>query len=329
MKRLIGIVMVIGFVYLAGWYAWRFATATGNRSRNDSVSSPRNVVSHPVSHVAIQDRARGGSGGPGGDLDEPTIESSPPKPQALPASTPASRVPVVEEPVLSKLNLNAGSLTLPFAFADSNLSREEINEIARDLQVIYGQFTSTEEVKVRTLPTVRVNGTEIRAQKLLNFKGTGAYQPKAIAADFGYTGIVDGRESILIGEPILLAYREAFEHRRKTPAPYSTLKTFAFRLNQAAAEPVPRIPGIYAFDIASGKAPSDHPTITPQEFVQNFGGRFYREPSVLDIDYGPRHVKTLEGKLTARLYRSANMRRWEALDMVYDTDQWKFIVGGE
>lgn len=254
-------------------------------------------------------------------------------PRTPPTISGASRIVASDKPSVTKLPqdapmaLTVAKLTLPLAFADTGTNPELRQAVARDLQMVYGHLDGHEVVSVGAVPPVIVRGRAITPTKLINFTGTGRYFPKVIDGEIGYVGSVDGRESLLITDKVIAAYREAMGRRSAQPAAYDEVGHFVDDLNLLATKPIDDTRQMFVLDPAMANASSQLEQISPQVFAQQFGGQQYRAPSLLEIVDGSQISDRYKGRLVAKLYAQTKGGLKDHMPpIIFDQGRWKFLI---
>lgn len=244
-----------------------------------------------------------------------------------------SRIEVTDTPAATKppqnvpMALTVAKLTLPLTFADTATNPELRQAVARDLQMVYGHLDGHEVVSAGVASPVMVKGRAITPTKLINFTGAGRYFPKVIDGEIGYVGNVDGRETLLITDKVIAAYREAMERRGAQPAAYSEINHFVDDLNQLATKPINDTRQMFVLDPAMANASSQLEQISPQVFAQQFGGQQYRSPSLLEIVDGVQISERYKGRLVAKLYAQTKDGLKDHMPpIIFDQGRWKFLI---
>jgi hypothetical protein len=225
------------------------------------------------------------------------------------------------------LVLKIGDMVLPLEFADTATDPKFKQAVALDLELIYGHLTGHEVISGGASSAVIVRGQPITPRMMVNITGKGRYFPKEIESDFGYVGAVNGHDAILITDKIIAAYVEAMDRQREQPKAFYELSRFVETMNNLATSPVINPGDLFYLDpsIASAKAEIDG--ITPQLFVQNFGSKQYRSPSVLEVIDGMHLGEHYEGRLIAKLYIKTSDGIDDSMPpIIFDGGQWKFLI---
>lgn len=254
-------------------------------------------------------------------------------PQTASTINGSSRIETPDTPDATKppqdipMALTVAKLTLPLAFADSGTNPELRQAVARDLQMVYGHLDGYEVVSAGAVPPVMVKGRAITPTKLINFTGAGRYFPKVIDGEIGYVGNVDGRETLLITDKVIAAYREAMERRGTQPAAYGEIDHFVDDLNLLETKPINDTRQMFVLDPAMANASSQLEQISPQVFAQQFGGQQYRAPSLLEIVDGAQISERYKGRLVAKLYAQTKDGLKDHMPpIIFDQGRWKFLI---
>ena len=253
----------------------------------------------------------------------PTRISAPPQQaQAIPTT---AVVPVANQ--ATALVLNVAGLALPLAFADTATDKAFCQMVARDLQLIYGHLTGHEVIRANPATRVMVRGKTITPIKMLNFTGKGRYFPKSIEADFGYVGIVDGHESLLITDQMVSAYREALKLQQQQPQAIEELSHFVDALNGLSARPMDNVRSLFLLDASMASGEGELAKLTPQSFSQSFGSKQYRSPSVLELVAGEQVGDRYKGRFITKLYIKTSSGIEDAMPpLIFDGGRWKFLI---
>lgn len=223
------------------------------------------------------------------------------------------------------ITLTVGKLTLPLGFTDTAASPKLRQAVAHDLQLIYGHLSGHEVVSVGAFPPVTIQGQPIAPVKLLNFTGSGRHSPAQISREIGYVGNVDGREALLISDKVVAAYREAIERRDSNPAAYVQIDRFVDELNLMGNKPIQDPSELFVIDPAVSKQFDE---VGAQAFAQQFAGRKYRAPSLLEIVDGSKVSERYKGRLVAKLYIVTPDGLEDGMPpIIFDKGRWKFLIG--
>ena len=240
--------------------------------------------------------------------------------------TPAT-LAVAEPSESLPLALTVAKLTLPLAFADTGENPDLRQTVVRDLQMVYGHLSGHEIVNAGVMPPVMVKGVAVIPTKLINYTGAGRYFPKVIDGEIGYVGNVDGSETLLITAKVISAYREAMDRRSAQPAAYEKIYQFVDDLNLLATKPISDPSQMFVLDPTMANQNSQLEQISPQVFVQQFGGQQYRAPSLLEIIDGAQISDQYKGRLVAKLYVHTESGLKDNMPpIIFDQGQWKFLI---
>jgi hypothetical protein len=236
-----------------------------------------------------------------------------------------SSTPVAGKPTPSAAPvLTIAKLTLPLAFADTGSDPQLRHTVANDLQLVYGHLDGHEVVSAGTVPPVMVQGHAITPTKLINFTGPGRYFPRALDGEIGYVGNVEGRETLLINDKIVAAYREAIERRAVHPIAYRAIDNFVDELNHLEREPLEDPNQMFVTDPAVSREFSQ---VGAQAFARQFVGRKYRAPSLLEIVDGAQVNERYKGRLVAKLYTMTRDGLEDSMPpIMFDQGRWKFLI---
>lgn len=234
--------------------------------------------------------------------------------------------PAATQSPIVPMSFTVAELTLPLVFADTGANPELQQVVARDLQLIYGHLAGHEVVSsVGTFPPLMVNGQTVAAIKLLNFIGKGRHTPSQITREIGYVGNIDGLEALLISDKVIAAYSEAVERRAAQPEAFREIDRFVEKLNLLeASKPIEDANQLFVIDPAVAR---EFDEIGPNSFGQQFAGRKYRAPSILEIVDGGRISERYKGRLVGKLYNLTQDGIEDSIPpIIFDEGRWKFLI---
>ena len=234
--------------------------------------------------------------------------------------------PATTPPVTIPMSLTIGKMSLPLVFPDAEASPELRQVVARDLQLIYGHLNGHEVVRrVGTFPQVMVKGQAVEATKLLTFTGSGRFCPRPIDGEIGYVGTVDGHEGLLISVKVVAAYSEAIDRRAAQPAAYREIDHFVDALNLLdGSKSIEDADQLFVVDPEVSRQFDE---IGAKAFSQQFAGRKYRAPSLLEIVDGTQISERYKGSLVGKLYNMTQEGMEDSMPpIIFDQGRWKFLI---
>ncbi len=232
---------------------------------------------------------------------------------------------VTISPQSAPLSVTIAKLTLPLTFSDTATSSELRQAVARDLQMVYGHLDGYDILSAGSASPVIVNGHAVSPTKLINFTGSGRFFPEALDAEIGYVGIIDGRDTLLINDKVVMAYRKALDRCALQPEAFREIDHFVNELNlMENGKPLPRAEQLYVIDPAVS---SQFDQINKDDFTQQFVGLKFRAPSLLEIVDGSEIDEGYKGKLVGKLYIIAENGLKEGMPpIIFDLNRWKLLI---
>ena len=192
----------------------------------------------------------------------------------------ATTLPVRHHPSV----VNAGGTALALAFEGDSIDPDLASVVVSDLNLILGHLKNSEFVRApETSPSAIISGRPYPVVSSINYIGKGRFIPDSIESFLGGIVEVEGQRKLLIGKEMAALYREAKESSKQHPEVFDSLPAFINKLNKLAEAPPSDSKELVFLGNLSADELKSIEGFTAQQFVDSFGNKSYRAPSLLEV----------------------------------------------
>lgn len=226
-------------------------------------------------------------------------------------------------PLKMKSELVAGGRQWELSFADRSLPEEVRQRIGYDSNLVLGHLPKF-EIDVLPFP-IEVGGKQL--DRRVRFEGEGRKWNDILQSDaFGCLSSGSSVEELYVPEPVIVAYTKAIELERLNQAAYQQLDRFLARMNELREKPVDNVLDFFVLTDDFKSAAADLAAVTPAGFAEGWGGKLYREPSILDVTETAGTPLEKYGSLVATTYAFASGKLEDLPLIVFSNGKWRFLL---
>lgn len=226
---------------------------------------------------------------------------------------------------LSKVasELAAGGRHWTLNFADQSLPSETRQRIGYDLNLIFGHLSRYE---IDTLPfPLEVNGRQL--DRRVRFEGRGRKWNDILqVAEFGCLFRGGSESELHVPKSVTDAYIKAIVMEKQNRAAYQQIDQFIARMSELSEKPIEDVRSLVVFADDNKGAEGGTSKVDPYEFAVVWGGKLYREPSILDIISTAGTPFEKYGSLVAITYAISSDRMDDLPLLVFSNGQWRFLL---
>ena len=223
----------------------------------------------------------------------------------------------------------AGGRQWNLNFADESQPTEVRQRIGYDLNLVYGHLPKLEIdllPKVDSMPfPLELDGRKF--DRRVRFEGGENRRPKSLFEnDFGLLEQDSGESSLFVSKSVVAAYIEAIQREKQNPEAYQQLDQFLVRMNELKKRPVENVLDFFVLAENFKSAAADLAAVTPAGFAEGWGGKFYREPSILDVTETAGTPLEKYGSLVATTYAMSSGKLDDLPLLLFTNGQWRFLL---
>lgn len=239
------------------------------------------------------------------------------------STMPTESVPADVPPQKVNDTLHAGGRQWKLSFADQSLSAELRQRIGYDLNVVLGHLPKFE---VDKLPfPIEASGRQL--DRRVRFEGEGRKWNKALQSDaFGCLFSGASVDELYVPETVISAYTKAIELEKKNQAAYQQLDQFLGRMSEIKEKPVEDVRGLFVIADDFKSAEADLAAVPAAGFAEGWGGKRYREASILDVAETAGTPLEKYGSLVATTYALSKGKFDDLPPLVFSNGQWRFLL---
>lgn len=237
--------------------------------------------------------------------------------------TPPDAEPRVAPPMKMKRVLVAGGRQWKLNFADRSLPREVQQRIGYDLNLVFGHLPET---VIDTLPfPLEVDGRQF--DRRARFEGGTNRRPE-ILFNSGFEHLEKGADEseLYVPKSVISAYRKAIDLEKQNQAAYQQLDQFLVRMSQLKEKPVDNVSDFFVLADDFKSAAADLAAVTPAGFAEGWGGKHYREASLLDVRETSGMPLEKYGPLVATTYAMSEGKVDDLPPIVFSNGRWRFLL---
>lgn len=219
--------------------------------------------------------------------------------------------------------LVAGGRQWKLNFADQALPDEVRKRICYDLSLVLGHLPGT---VIDTLPLpIEVDGRQL--DRRVRFEGEGRKWNKALQSDeFGCLFRGASESELYVPRAVIDAYRKAIELETQNQAAYQQLDQFLGRMTELKGRPIENVRELFVVADDFKSAEADLAAMPAAGFAEGWGGKHYREASVLDVTTAIGTPFEKYGSLVATTYAVSSGKLNDLPPLVYSNGQWRFLL---
>lgn len=239
------------------------------------------------------------------------------------STTPPEALPNPVNPPKMKNALFAGGRQWKLSFADQTLPVEVRERIGYDLNVVLGHL---QRFEVDKLPfPIDAGGRQL--DRRVRFEGEGRKWSKALQSDtFGCLFSGTGVEELYVPVTVIAAYTKAIELEKRNQAAYEQLDQFLKQMTDIKEKPIENVRGLFVVADDFKMAEADLATIPAEGFAEGWGGKLYREPSILDVKETAGTPLEKYGSLVATTYAMSEGKVDDLPPLLFSNGQWRFLL---
>jgi hypothetical protein len=232
-------------------------------------------------------------------------------------------VPNDSPPQKMKDVLLAGGRQWKLSFADQSLPIKVRERIGYDLNLVLGHLPRFE---VDKLPfPIETSGRQL--DRRVRFEGEGRKWNKALQADaFGCLFSGSSVDELYVPDTVVEAYTKAIELEQQNQAAYQQLDQFLARMSEIKEKPVENVRGLFVVADDFKSAEADLATIPAEGFAEGWGGKRYREASILDVAQTAGTPLEKYGSLVATTYAMSEGKVDDLPPLLFSNGQWRFLL---
>jgi hypothetical protein len=263
-------------------------------------------------------------------FDAPTsADNRPPEPQPV---KPISKVipktqhdesPGVDTPAKLASEVVAGGGRWKLNFADDSLPAEARQRVGYDVNLIFAHLSKF-EVDVLPFP-IEIDGK--RLDRRVRFEGGTNRRPDILVnSGFGHLESGADESSLFIPKSVIAEYSKAVDREKQNSAAYQTLDRFLARMSELKEKPVENVRDFFVLADDFKSAEADLAAVTPSGFAEGWGGKLYREPSILDVKETAGTPLEKYGSLVATTYAMSEGKVDDLPLLLFSNGQWRFLL---
>jgi hypothetical protein len=217
----------------------------------------------------------------------------------------------------------AGGKQWSLNFADQSLSEAVRLRVGYDLNLIFGHLPRF-EIDMLPIP-LEVDGRKL--DRRVRFEGGTNRRPKVLVnSGFAHLAQDASETALFLPQAVTKAYIEAIELEKRNEAAYGQLDRFLSRMSELREKPIDDVRSLFVFADDNKSAEGGTAKVDPKEFAAAWGGRRYREPSILDVSATAGTAIEKYGSLVATTYTVSSDKLKDLPPLVYSNGQWKFLM---
>lgn len=231
-----------------------------------------------------------------------------------PTAAPASKL---------RKELGAGGRQWRLIFADHTLTEETRLRINYDLTLILSHLPRFE---IDLLPEpIDIVGNQL--DRRVRFEGGGRKWNNVLQSE-SFGCLVKGAnvEEYFVPELVTDAYLKAIEMEKQNQAIYLQLDQFLTRMSGLKERPIENVRELFVvaddFKVAEAKLTA----ISAAGFTEGWGGKRYREPSILDVVSTVGTPLEKYGAFVATTYALSSAKLDDIPPLLYNNGQWRFLL---
>lgn len=240
-------------------------------------------------------------------------EANPPR-ESAPNDVPSQKL---------KARLFAGGRPWGLDFADKSLPIQVRQRIGYDLNLVFSHLT---EFEIDKLPfPIEVDGKQF--DRRVRFEGGTNRRPK-ILVNSGFAHLEVGAEesSLFVPKSVIDAYIKAIELEKRNQTAYQQLDQFLAQMSDIKVRPVEDVHSLFVVADNFKSAEADLASIPASEFADAWGGKRYREVSILDVAETAGTPFEKYGSLVATTYTISESKADELPPLVFSNGRWRFLL---
>lgn len=217
----------------------------------------------------------------------------------------------------------AGGKRWDLNFADKSLSDETRKRIGYDVNLVFSHLPSFE---IDVLPSIiEIDG--IQLDRRVRFEGGKNKRPIALV-NSGFSHLERGidESSLFVPKAVISAYIKAIEFEKINQTAYQQLDQFLEKMNKLKERPIENVVELFIVADDFKSAQTDLAAIPAAAFAEGWGGKSYREPSILDIASTSGTSLEKYGSLIATTYSLAAGKLEDLPPLVFNNGQWRFLL---
>lgn len=223
----------------------------------------------------------------------------------------------------------AGGRQWRLNFADQSLPPEVRQRIGYDLNLVFGHLPKFE---IDTLPRIdsmpfpfEMDGRKF--DRRVRFEGGKNRRPKVLFEnDFGLLEQGSGESSLFVSKPVIEAYNKAIALEKANQVVYQQLDQFLARMSKLKETPIENVHDLFVLADDFKSAEADLAAVTPAGFAEGWGGKLYREPSILDVKETAGTPLEKYGSLVATTYAMSEGKVDDLPPLLFSNGQWRFLL---
>ena len=139
---------------------------------------------------------------------------------------------ISKERVQGYLRLADGS-KWPLLFEDGEYSKELIEEIVADINLVYSRFEKHQMSPEYYSKKFKIEGRDIKSESYFDITmNKGYYRPDPLAENFGFMVELDGKQHIIISKILIKEYEKALRFKNEHKEVFNKLITFLEYINE-------------------------------------------------------------------------------------------------
>lgn len=231
---------------------------------------------------------------------------------------------LISKPKMKIANqLVAGGRQWKLNFADQSLPEEVRQRIGYDLNLIFGHLPET---VIDTLPfSIEIDGKQL--DRRVRFEGNGRKWNNVLQSEsFGCLFKEVNLEELYVPKDVITAYNKAIDIEKSNQEAYQQLDQFLERMTEIKERPIENVRELFVVADDFKSAEVDLAAIPAAGFADAWGGKLYREPSILDVKETVGTQFEKYGSLVATTYAMSKGKVDDLPPLVYSNGQWKFLL---
>lgn len=236
---------------------------------------------------------------------------------------PQATQPDAEQSPKAASELVAGGRSWSLNFTDRTLSELDQRRIVYDLNLLFGHLPKFE---IDTLPLpLEVDG--IQLDRRVRFEGGSNRRPNVLMnSGFAHLARGKGDADLLVPKTITDAYLKAIDLENQHKTELRQLDEFLARMSEIKERPIENVRELFVVADDFKSAEADLSAIPPDGFAEAWGGKRYREPSILDVTATTGTPLEKYGSLVATTYAMTSDKLEDLPLLVFNQGRWRFLL---